>query len=62
MSNQTTSMKDQYTLWQILGIWLATGVPMWILGWVVYPALNAGLAPLYAGLLRTKLPIVGLVW
>jgi hypothetical protein len=26
-----SSEKDQYTIWQILGIWLAGGAPMWIL-------------------------------
>lgn len=36
----STSMKNQYTLWQILGIWFAAGAPMWILGWVTYPALS----------------------
>lgn len=29
------SGKDQYTLWQILGIWLAAGAPKWLLGWIV---------------------------
>ena len=29
-----SSKADQYTLWQILGIWLAAGAPMWLLGWV----------------------------
>jgi membrane protease YdiL (CAAX protease family) len=58
----STSVKNQYTLPQILAIWFAAGAPMWILGWVAYPALSAGLAPLDAGLLRMKLPIVGLVW
>lgn len=62
MSNQTTSKKDQYTLWQILGIWLAGGAPMWLLGWVAYPALSAGLPPMEAGILRMKLMTVGLVW
>jgi uncharacterized protein len=58
----SASMKSQYTLWQILGIWFMAGAPMWILGWVAYPALSAGLAPLDAGLLRMKLLTVGLVW
>ena len=35
--------KGQYTLWQILVIWLAAGVPMWILGWLVYPFLSQNL-------------------
>jgi membrane protease YdiL (CAAX protease family) len=57
-----SSKKDQYTLWQILGIWLAGGAPIWLLGWVVYPALSAGLSPLNAGLMRMKLLTVGLIW
>ena len=52
----------QYKLWQIILIWLAGGAPMWILGWLVYPALRQGLPAVDAGLLRMKLLIVGLVW
>jgi CAAX protease family protein len=58
----STSRKEQYTIWQILGIWLAAGAPMWLLGWVVYPAMSAGLPPMNAGLLRMNLLAVGLVW
>jgi membrane protease YdiL (CAAX protease family) len=54
--------KGQYTLWQILGIWLAAGAPMWILGWLVYPALSQNLTAVEAGLLRIKLLTIGLVW
>lgn len=35
---------------------------MWLLGWVAYPAMSAGLPPVDAGLLRMKLLTVGLVW
>jgi membrane protease YdiL (CAAX protease family) len=35
---------------------------MWLLGWVAYPALSAGLPPVDAGLLRMKLLTVGLIW
>ena len=62
---QTLSVRDkqgQYTLWQVLGIWLAGGTPIWLLGWVAYPVLSAGLPPLDAGLLRYKLLTLGLVW
>lgn len=52
----------QYTFWQILGIWLAGGAPMWILGWLVYPALYQGLTAADAGLLRIKLLTAGLIW
>ena len=54
--------KGQYTLWQIIGIWLAAGAPMWILGWLVYPALSQDLTAVDAGLLRIKLFTVGLIW
>jgi membrane protease YdiL (CAAX protease family) len=54
--------KDQYTLWQVLGIWLAGGAPMWLLGWVAYPAMSAGLLPADAALLRINLLTVGLTW
>ncbi|MEW6403894.1 MAG: CPBP family intramembrane glutamic endopeptidase [Chloroflexota bacterium] len=54
--------KDQYTFWQILSIWLTAGAPMWILGWLVHPALSQGLTAVDAGLLRIKLFTVGLIW
>ncbi|MEZ4726943.1 MAG: CPBP family intramembrane glutamic endopeptidase [Caldilineaceae bacterium] len=57
----TSHAKDQYTLWQILGIWLAAGAPMWLLGWVAYPMLSAGLPPVDAGLLRLQLLTGGLI-
>lgn len=57
-----SSAKGQYKLWQILAIWLAAGAPMWLLGWVAYPALSAGLAPLDAGMMRYKLLTIGLAW
>lgn len=57
-----TQETSQYTLLQILGIWLAAGAPMWVLGWLVYPALSRGLAPVDAALLRIQLLTVGLVW
>ncbi len=58
----STSVKNQYALWQIIGIWLAAGAPMWVLGWLVYPAMSAGLPPAEAGLLRFRLLTIGLVW
>ena len=54
--------KSQYTFGQIIGIWLAAGAPMWILGWLVYPALSQDLATVDAGLLRIKLFTLGLIW
>lgn len=56
------TQKEQYTLWQIVGIWLAAGAPMWLLGWVAYPILSTGLPPVDAGLLRLKLLTVGMIW
>lgn len=54
--------KGQYTLGQILGIWLAAGAPMWILGWLVYPLLSRDLTAVDAALLRIQLLTVGLAW
>lgn len=54
--------KDQYTLWQILGIWLVGSAPMWLLSWVAYPAMSVGLSPMDAGLLRMNLLAIGLIW
>jgi membrane protease YdiL (CAAX protease family) len=63
MSMQNTApQENQYALWQIVGIWLAAGSPMWILGWLVYPALSVNLHSLEAGLLRVKLLTIGLIW
>src|ERR1700752_3794312 len=53
---------SQYTPWQIIGIWLAAGAPMWVLGWLVYPALSRDLTAVDAGLLRIKLLMAGLIW
>lgn len=54
--------EGQYTLWQMIAIWLAAGVPMWVLGWLVYPALSHDLPVVDAGLLRMKLMTAGLIW
>ena len=54
--------KGQYTLWQIIRIWLAAGAPMWILGWMIYPTLSHNLSAVDAGLLRIKLLTLGLIW
>jgi CAAX protease family protein len=54
--------KGQYTLWQILGIWLVGSAPMWILGWMIYPVLSQNLSMVDAGLLRMKLLTIGLIW
>ena len=58
----STSEKGQYTLWQILGIWLVGGAPIWISAWVVHPILRQGLSALESGLLWMKLDLAALVW
>lgn len=45
----TSSKMGQYTLWQVLGIWLAGGAPMWLLGRVAYPAMSANRSAVDAG-------------
>ena len=57
-----TQEKNQYNLWQILTLWLAGSALMWIMGWVIYPALSRNLSVVEAGLLRMKLLTVGLIW
>src|SRR5688572_17481709 len=55
---------DQYTLWQILGIWALVAIPMGILSWVVFPALSPDFNsdPLGAGVTRIALITAGLIW
>ena len=53
---------SQYSLWETLLIWAAAAIPMWILGWGVYPFLSAGLGAVEAALLRIKLLTGGLIW
>ncbi len=57
-----TEQKDRRAFWQIVGIWLAGGAPMWLLSWGIYPLLSAGRSLVDAGLLLEKLMIIGLVW
>jgi membrane protease YdiL (CAAX protease family) len=57
-----TQEKNQYNLWQILTIWLTGSALMWIMGWVIYPALSRNVPVVEAGLLRMKLLTVGLIW
>jgi membrane protease YdiL (CAAX protease family) len=62
MSQSIAQKKGQYSLWQVIGIWLAAGAPMWVLGWVAYPAFSRDLPIVDAGLLRLKLLGLGLIW
>jgi uncharacterized protein len=52
----------QYTLRKIIAIWLAAGIPMWVLGWLVYPVLSRTLPVPDAARLRIALFALGLVW
>ena len=38
-TQQTNSKQDQYTLWQILGIWAGAALPMGLTYWVIMPIL-----------------------
>ncbi|HSM72252.1 MAG TPA: CPBP family intramembrane glutamic endopeptidase [Anaerolineales bacterium] len=60
----TSHAQGQYTLWQILGIWLLATIPMGILSWIVFPALSPDFSsdPLAAGVTRIVLLTVGLIW
>lgn len=63
MQERSTSREDnQYTLRQIIGIWLAGGAPLWFLAWVIFPAMSQGLLAMDRGLLWIILVIIGLVW
>ncbi len=55
---------DQYTIWQILGIWGLAALPMGILSWVVFPAVTPDFNsdPLGAGVTRMVLLSVGMIW
>ena len=46
-----TQEKNQYNLWQIPTLWLTGSALMWIMGWVIYPALSRNLR---VGLAKTR--------
>jgi uncharacterized protein len=52
---------EQYTLWQILGIWALVSLPMALLIWVILPAIIPSV-PLHPGITYWLLIIVGMVW
>jgi membrane protease YdiL (CAAX protease family) len=64
MNRARAERTDQYTLWQILGIWALAALPMGILNWVVFPRVSpdANSDPLGAGVTRIMLLTVGLIW
>lgn len=51
----------QYTLWQIIGIWAITALPMALLTWVVAPAIIP-YSPLLPGITYWLLIIAGMAW
>ena len=53
--------RDQYTLWQILGIWALAALPMALLNWVVAPAVIP-YSPLHPGITYWLLIIAGMAW
>ena len=64
MDRAQAEQMDQYTLWQILGIWALAALPMGILSWIVFPAVSPdfNVDPLGAGVTRIVLLTIGLVW
>jgi hypothetical protein len=52
---------DQYTLWQILGIWAIVTLPIVLLIWVVRPAIIP-YSPLHPGIVYWLMIILGMVW
>jgi membrane protease YdiL (CAAX protease family) len=60
-TQETTSRNDQYTLWQILGIWAGAALPMGLIYWVIVPALIPHLT-IEPGFVYYVLIILGLVW
>jgi membrane protease YdiL (CAAX protease family) len=64
IDHHQAAQMNQYTIWQILGIWALAAIPMGILSWVVYPAVSPDFKsdPLGAGITRFVLLNIGLVW
>jgi membrane protease YdiL (CAAX protease family) len=64
MHRAQAEQMDQYTLWQILGIWALATIPMGILSWIVFPAVSPDFNadPLGAGVTRMVLITAGLIW
>lgn len=55
------TLKDQYTLWQILAIWAGAALPMGLVYWVVMPTLSQRLT-FEPGFVYFVLITLGLVW
>jgi uncharacterized protein len=61
MKRTQAEQRDQYTLWQILGIWALVALPMALLSWVVAPAIIPS-SPLHPGITYWLLMIAGMAW
>jgi len=61
MNRAQAERLDQYTLWQILGIWALVTLPMVLLTWVVAPAIIP-YSPLHPGITFWLLMIAGMAW
>jgi membrane protease YdiL (CAAX protease family) len=64
MNRAQAEQMDQYTLWQVLGIWALATIPMGLLSWIVYPAVEHDFAPdlLGSAFVRMVLITIGLAW
>jgi hypothetical protein len=61
MNRAQAEKMDQYTLWQILGIWALVTLPMALLVWVIAPALIPH-SPFLPGITYWLLIIAGMAW
>src|SRR5512143_3018920 len=61
MNRTQAEQLDQYSLWQIIGIWALVTLPMVLLAWVVAPAIIP-YVPLPPGITFWLLMIAGMAW
>ncbi len=61
MTRTQAERTDQYSLWQILGIWALAALPMALLNWVIAPAIIP-YSPLHPGITYWLLMIAGMGW
>lgn len=65
MADSVTGRSDsQYSLRRMLGIWAAATLPMYILAWVIFPAVapDFDVDPMRRGGIKMALMAVGLLW
>jgi hypothetical protein len=61
MNRTQAEQLEQYTLWQVLGIWALVALPMALLAWVVAPAIIP-YSPFLPGITFWMLMIAGMAW